>query len=51
MAAGAPHAAAAARSACTSHSVASGVCGAGLPITGQPAAIAGANLWAASSSG
>ena len=41
----------ASRRTCTIHSVASGVCGAGLMITGHPAASAGATLWAASSSG
>ena len=35
----------------TSHSVASGVCGAGLTMIGQPAANAGAILCAASSNG
>ena len=49
--AGPPAATSASRRTCTIHSVASGVCGAGLMITGHPAASAGATLCAASSSG
>ncbi len=48
---GAPAPASASRTRWTSHSVASGVCGAGLAMIGQPAASAGAILWVASSSG